>query len=183
MKTYLCDECGEEITDTMLSDHTGRFWHEDCTPPCMPARQKAEGEHRENPPEWAESFQSLWENRLAILDDFRRRGVLFRIAEDTLQFRDCDGTLSEGERHYLTHCADGLKRALWKEEGLCVRCGQEGAYRDSTWCKPCVLEVGGQHRDRLLADLRLRKKKAAEAENDDEDDLMTTERSLELWEQ
>lgn len=180
MKTYLCNECGEEITDTMLSDHTGKFWHPDCTPPSLPSRLKGEAEYRESPPEWAASFPDPWPNRLAILEDFRRRNVLFRIVEDKLQFRDCGGVLSEGERHYLTYCSDGLKRAIWKEQGLCVRCGQEAAYRDSTWCKPCVLEVGGQHRDRLLADMRVKKKAAEAGRTFDEDDLMTTERSLEL---
>ena len=43
------------------------------------------------------------------------------------------------------------------EQGLCIRCGQKSAYRGSTWRKPCVPEVGGQHRDRLLADMRVKK--------------------------
>lgn len=174
-----CCVCGEDITETMLAENNSdRAWH----PTCVPVAAKPEPPPAVEAvplPEWVRTLINPLPRRLAILEAFQARGVAFRVCEGTLQYRDTERVLSEGESLWITENAEGLREALLKQERLCTKCGMEGAHWDADWCNECIRVAGWEHYQRLMS----KQGKAAKKEKLAESTAVISEerRTKSLW--
>lgn len=85
------------------------------------------------------------ENRAAILEDLRKRGV--RLSVDSMgrmRYIDFDDCLQDYELAAIESCREGLTHQLRQELGLCGLCGGrlKGPEHSGKTCKDCIRTVG-----------------------------------------